>query len=189
MTQKRVVVVGIAAAFAAVLGTSAGIAATRSKERAAAPPATAPARVLGTDDGWSAYVAEDRTGRVCYLVGQPTKSAPAGAHRQPPSAMVTHRPAERVFNVVSFVEGYPLRDGSDVALEIGRRKFALFTNGDAAWARTSDLDHEIVDTLAKAHDAVVKGVPQRGPATTDTYTLAGFSKALALIDKACGVKR
>jgi hypothetical protein len=32
-------------------------------------------------------------------------------------------------------------------------------------------------------------MPKKGRATTDTYALAGFSKALALIDKACDVKR
>ena len=36
---------------------------------------------------------------------------------------------------------------------------------------------------------VTVAAPQKGPATSDTYALAGFPKALALIDKACGVKR
>ena len=43
--------------------------------------------------------------------------------------------------------------------------------------------------MAKGKQAVVKGVPQKGPPTTDTYSLAGFAQTLALIDKACGVKR
>jgi len=36
---------------------------------------------------------------------------------------------------------------------------------------------------------VVKATPQKGPATTDTYSLAGFAQALAMIDKACEIKR
>jgi hypothetical protein len=36
---------------------------------------------------------------------------------------------------------------------------------------------------------VVRAEPQKGPPTTDIYPLNGFPKALALIDKACGVKR
>jgi hypothetical protein len=36
---------------------------------------------------------------------------------------------------------------------------------------------------------VVKGVPQNGQPTTDTYSLASFAQTLALIDKACDVKR
>jgi hypothetical protein len=103
--------------------------------------------------------------------------------------MVTHRPAEKAANVVSFDSGYPLKEGSDVSLDIGGEKFDLFTKDDSAWARTSELDKTIVETLAKGKQAVVKATPQKGPATTDTYSLAGFAQALAMIDKACEIKR
>lgn len=186
----------VAVAGAVVACGLAGVASARSPEHkrpearhAAAPPAAPAAHLLGSAGSWSAYLAEDHTGKVCYLVGQPQKSRPASARRQAPSAMVTHRPKEKVYNVVSFVEGYPLKSGSDVRLDIGPRKFTLFTDGDAAWARTSDLDREIVQTLAKGRDAVVHGVPAHGAPTTDTYSLDGFSKALAMIDKACDVRR
>jgi hypothetical protein len=32
-------------------------------------------------------------------------------------------------------------------------------------------------------------MPDQGPPSIDIYSLAGFSRTLALIDKACGVKR
>lgn len=177
-----------------LIGAALGAAVTVSARAADKPPPAAAnppaARTLGTDGAWTAYVSEDRSGKVCYLVGQPAKSLPAALHRQA-SAMVTHRPQENVANVVSFVEGVPLKDGSDVSLKIGKREFKLFTKNDAAWAATSDLDKEIVTTLAKAkaRDVVARGTPQKGPATSDTYPLAGFAKALSLIDQACGVKR
>jgi len=172
---------------------AASVAAATVSARAADKPAPAvasppAAQTLGSDGAWTAYVSEDRSGKVCYLVGQPAKSLPASPHRQA-SAMVTHRPQENIANVVSFVEGVPLKNGSDVTLVIGKKDFKLFTKNDAAWAATPDLDKEIVTTLAKARDVVARGIPQRGPATSDTYSLAGFAKALALIDKACGVKR
>jgi len=160
------------------------------------PPAAAPSggvasttESLGASGPWSAYASRDKTGRVCYLVGQPQKSDSAGTPRKAPSAIVTHRPAENITNVVSFVEGYALKDGSEVALEVGDKKFELFTKDDGAWARTEELDRTIVGTLAHAKSAIVKGTPQKGRPTTDVYSLAGFAKALALIDKACGVKR
>jgi hypothetical protein len=152
---------------------------------AASPPA---ARTLGSEGAWTAYVSEDRSGKVCYLVGQPTRSLPAAPHRQA-SAMVTHRPQENIANVVSFVEGVPLKEGSEVTLTLGKKDFKLFTKNAAAWASTADLDKEIVTTLAKSRDVVARAIPQKGPGTSDTYSLAGFGKALALIDKACGVRR
>ena len=104
-------------------------------------------------------------------------------------AMVTHRTEDNVSNVVSFDEGYPLNEDDDVIVEVGRDKFPLFAKDDTAWARTSELDKTIVTTLAKEREAIIKATPKKGHPTTDTYSLAGFSKALALIDKACDVKR
>ena len=154
-----------------------------------AVPATAAAEQLGSAGAWTAYTAGDATGKVCYVVARPEKSEPGGSGRKLPMAMVTHRPAENVANVISFVEGYALKEGSDVALAVGDHKFELFTRDDSAWARTSELDRSIVAALAKGKRAVVKAQPQKGQPTTDIYPLNGFPKALALIDKACGVKR
>jgi hypothetical protein len=173
----------IGAALAAA--TAPALAADKPAPAVANLPAS---RTLGSAGSWTAYVSEDRSGKVCYLVGQPHKSLPASLHRQA-SAMVTHRPQENIANVVSFVVGVPLKDGSDLTLALGKKEFKLFTKNDAAWASTSDLDKEVVQTLAKSRDVVARGVPQRGPGTSDTYSLAGFDKALAMIDKACGVKR
>jgi len=154
----------------------------------AASPPTATQR-LGSAEGWTAYVYKEKSGQVCYLAGEPQKSEPANTKRKPPTAMVTHRPDEKVANVVSFVEGYPLKDGSTASLDIGGTKFDLFTKGDSAWAATSDLDKTIVEAMAKGKQAILKGTPQKGKPTTDTYSLGGFAQALAMIDKACGIKR
>jgi hypothetical protein len=154
-----------------------------------APKHPAAAQRLGGVGAWNAYLYKAKSGRVCYLAGAPQKSEPAKFKRKPRSATVTHRPDENVFNVVSFDEGYLLKEGSDASLDIGGTDFDLFTKGDGAWSRTSDLDKAIVEAMAKAKQAVVKGTPQKGPPTTDTYSLAGFTQTLALIDKACGVKR
>jgi Invasion associated locus B (IalB) protein len=190
-TIGRCLVGALVASAVALAAISSAPAAQPKKKQpeAGAAPAAPKAHSLGQFEGWAAYVSQDKTGKVCYLVGQPQKSDPAGVARKSPSAMVTHRPVEKIDNVVSFVEGYALKEGSDVALDVGGSKFDLFTKDDSAWARTSDLDKTIVATLAKGKQAVVKGVPQKGPPTTDTYPLAGFAKALAAIDKACGVKR
>jgi hypothetical protein len=76
--------------------------------------------------------------------------------------MVTHRPGEKIANVVSFIEGYPLKEGSEVSLYIGGVKFDLFTKGDSAWARTPELDKSIVEAMAKGKQAIVKSTSQKG---------------------------
>ena len=119
---------------------------------------------LGTVGAWSAYASRDKSGRVCYLVGQPQKSDSAGIARKAPIAMVTHRPAENIANVVSFVEGYPLKEGSEVALEIGDKKFELFTKDDGAWARTAELDRTIVSDPGARQERGRQGHSAKGRA-------------------------
>ncbi len=162
-----------------------------AKKPSGKPPPASPtaSQPLGTAEGWTAYVYKEKSGQVCYLLGGPQKSEPANVKRKSPTAMVTHRPDEKVANVVTFVEGYPLKEGSDASLDVGGTKFDLFTKGDSAWAATADLDKTIVEAMAKAKQAIIKATPQKGPPTTDTYSLAGFAQALAMIDKACGIKR
>jgi invasion protein IalB len=162
---------------------------SKKPANAAQTPAGTPAERLGAEGAWTAYAYSEKSGKVCYLAGEPKKSEPTAGKRKRPVAMVTHRPGEKIANVVSFIEGYPLKESSEVSLDIGGAKFDLFTKGDSAWARTPELDKAIVEAMAKGKQAVVKGTPQKGPATTDTYSLAGFAQALALIDKACDVKR
>jgi hypothetical protein len=193
MNPIRVLVAGVLALL--LILPSAEAAGSKKK---AAPPAPAEpaapkntggaAQQLGQNGSWTAYQAQDGSGSVCYVVGQPQKSE-AKVPRRPPMAMVTHRPGEKIANVVSFVEGYPIKPGSEVRIDIGGSIFDLFTKDDSAWARTAELDRMIVTSLGKGKQVVVRGTPQKGAATTDTYALAGFAKSLALIDKACGVKR
>jgi hypothetical protein len=192
MTTMRLFLFGVLCAV--LLSAGAGQAATKPKPKTTpvpAPPVAGdpgPAKSLGTSGSWTAYLAQNKSGNVCYVVGAPEKADPS-IKRKTVMAMVTHRTQDAVANVVSFDEGYPLNEEVDVVLEVGSAKFELFAKGDSAWARTSDLDKTIVTALIKEKQAVVKATPKKGHPTTDTYSLVGFSKALALIDQACDIKR
>jgi hypothetical protein len=154
------------------------------------PPKTATeVQRLGAAGGWSAYTYKDRSGQVCYVLGFPVKRTPPTGKRKLAVMMVTHRPQEHVADVVSLDEGYLFKEGSDASLDVDGTKFDLFTKGDTAWSRTPDLDKAIVAAMAKSSHAAIAGTPQKGPPISDTYSLAGFGRALALIDKACGIAR
>ena len=171
------------------LPTMGQTAKSKTPDNSTPPSATTPSERLGAAASWTAYAYKEKSGKVCYVVGEPQKQESTGRKRDHPLAMVTHRSGEKIANVVSFVEGYPLKEGSDVSLDIAGAKFDLFTKGDSAWARTAELDKAIVEAMAKGKHAVVKGVSQNGQPATETYSLAGFAQVLALIDKACDVKR
>jgi invasion protein IalB len=144
---------------------------------------------LGGAEGWEAYADAAGNKKICYLIGKPSKSEPAKIKRGSVYASVTHRPSEKRFNEVSFNSGYLFKDGSDAELSIDGKDFSLFTDKDGAWTRDAATDKAVVEALARGKQAVIKGTSIRGTATTDTYSLFGFSKALAAIDQACGVKR
>jgi len=145
---------------------------------------------LGGAQGWDAYSDTEKGHKICYLVGEPSKSEPANAKRNKIYASISHRPAEKVSNEVSFNAGYLFKDGSDAELIVdGHTKFSLFTNKDSAWSRDAATDKAVVEALARGKTAVLKGTSARGTETTDTYSLAGLTQALNQIDKACGVKR
>ncbi|HUK60525.1 MAG TPA: invasion associated locus B family protein [Stellaceae bacterium] len=144
---------------------------------------------LVADHGWTALAYSEKGGKVCYLVGTPEKSEPANLSRGRIDLYITHRPGEKALNVVHFDAGYPYKQGSSADLDVDGKKFSLFTDKESAWAADSATDKAVTEALAKGKHASLKGSSQRGTGTTDTYALVGFDKALAAIDKACGVKR
>jgi Invasion associated locus B (IalB) protein len=166
------------------------------KPAAASPPASVPkpatevkAERLGDAQGWSAFAETDKNAKVCYLVGRPMKVEPENLKRGDVYVYVTHRPAEKSFNVVNFAVGYPYKEASDAELAVDAKKFTLFTSKESAWARDAATEKSVVEAMSKGKQAVLKGVSQRGTGTMDTYVLAGFADMLGQIDKACGVKR
>src|ERR1700674_1556479 len=68
---------------------------------------------LGSAQGWEAYTDAGKGAKICYLIGKPSKSEPAGAKRSAIFASVTHRPGEKRTNEVSFTSGYLFKEGSD----------------------------------------------------------------------------
>lgn len=184
--------------FVAVLGVATLLAQpalcqTKTPQKQPAPAQAQPAQPqpkrLGAAQGWTAYTLAEKGGQICYVVGEPSKSEPAGAKRNPVHLLVTHNTADKTTGVVSFNAGYAFKDGSEVELDVGGKKFSLFTKEDTAWARDAATDKAIVDAMLKAKQAVIKGNSARGTATTDTYVLAGFGQVIGEIDKACKVKR
>ncbi len=144
---------------------------------------------IGGAKGWDAFAYTEKGAKVCYLVGQPAKSEPAGLSRGRVDAYVTHRPADKAVNVVHFDAGYAFKEGAVAELDVDGRKFQLFTAKDAAWANDAVEDKAVTEALGKGKRAILKGSSARGTGTTDTYALDGFKDALAAIDKACGVRR
>ncbi len=115
-------------ALAALLAAMPSLAVAQNKDA----PAEQGISRLGSAEGWSAYSDTEKNRKTCYLIGEPSKSEPAGAKRDKAQVTVTHRPQEKATNEVSFKAGYVFKEGSDAELAVDGKKFSLFTNKDAA---------------------------------------------------------
>lgn len=140
---------------------------------------------LGTFGKWVAYTYTEKGKPVCYMSAKPEKSEGSYKARGEVQLLITHRPAEKAFDVLSVVAGYQYKPDSDVVLTAGGQTFTLFTSADRAWARDAKTDKAVVEQLIKSNSAVIKGTSSRNTPTTDTVSLAGFSAAYKTIGDTC----
>jgi invasion protein IalB len=162
----------------------------KKPEKPAAAPA-APAQpagpvLLGSFGDWGAYATDAAgKGRVCYVLSRPKERAPKELKRDDGYLFISARPSENVHNEISFVLGFPTKDGSVGELVIGSAKHALVTKGASAWLKNAAEDNGVVELMKKNKTMTTKTASAKGNATTDTYQLAGLAQALDRIKKEC----
>ncbi len=140
--------------------------------------------LLGEFESWAAYTYQASDTKVCYISARPKASEPK-VKRDPAFFLVSNMPGRKVKGEVSTIIGYPFKKESKVLVVIDETKFELYTNGDGAWADTSDTEKKIVTALKAGKALKVTGTSWKGTKTVDTYGLEGVSSALAKIDEAC----
>jgi hypothetical protein len=144
--------------------------------------------LISVFNDWEAHAATSNSDKACYAGSRPAKQEGKYTNRGPAYVLVTHRPKDKVINVVNVEAGYTYQDGSEVTVSIGSQTFTLFTHGGQAWARDTATDAALVKAMRAGASMTVVGISARGTTTTDTYSLKGFSAAHQAIAQACGVK-
>lgn len=144
---------------------------------------------IGAFHAWSAYIFGPPQRRTCYIVGRPMRSEP-NVKRGDAYILISDQVGDKIMNQISVNAGYRYRKGSKVAVAIGGATFTLATVDkpgyrDTAWALDAKTRAELIDAMEKGSLMTVKGEPSRGAGTTDTYSLAGITKALQAIAHAC----
>ncbi len=139
-------------------------------------------------DDWSAFAVKTGSTKVCYIGSEPQKAVGKYKKRGETFILVTHRPAEKSVGVISLKAGYTYKKGSEVEIVVGGFKQQLFTDNGHAWAYDAKADKALVRAMMGGSSLVAKGVSSRGTATTDTYSLNGFTAAYKGASAACGIK-
>ena len=149
-------------------------------------------RVAAKTD-WSVFVESDPAS--CWSVSSPketvnTKDGRVVAVRRGDILLfVSYIPSQNAKGQVSFTGGYPFAPGSQVSLEIGSQTFQLFTdaetNKEMAWSPSDADDAKILTAMKRGAEAVLTARSARGTTTKDTFSLLGFTAALAEAESRC----
>ncbi len=153
-----------------------------------APPALAANGDLGTFKSWRSHRFAEAKQTICSMWSQPRKAEGNYKRRGEIFAFVTHRPAEKRVDRVSFEIGYDFKPGSALEVDIDGNRFALLTDGSTAWSDSPKESKALVKLMRAGLRMVVKGESRRGTKTKDTYSLRGFTAAHNAISKACKVR-
>jgi hypothetical protein len=123
---------------------------------------------------------------MCWVVSTPTKvvNSREGVRRGEIQLMVTYRPGAETPEV-AFTGGYPFKPESVVKLQIGSDTFDLYPDGEWAWPVSAADDGRIQESMKAGADALLTGESSRGTVTKDTFSLIGFTDALAAARQNC----
>lgn len=140
---------------------------------------------------WSVFHPKDPV--ECYIASMPTNSdAKRGGksvtvRRGEITLYVSSRPADNVTNEVSFSSGYPFNPDENVKVRIGSETFEFYVEGEVAWPDSPEQDAKVIAAMKRGSTAVITGLSRRGTTTIDTFSLLGFTDALAEASKRCNV--
>lgn len=144
--------------------------------------------LVATKTDWSVFV-EDNP-KECWGVSSPKETVntrdgePVSVKRSDILLFVTFRPGQ-AGGETSFTGGYPFAPGSKVGLDVDGTKFELVTDGEWAWAASTDEDGKILEALKKGGAAVLTAKSAKGTQTKDTFSLRGFTAAMTEAGDRC----
>jgi len=129
--------------------------------------------------------------KECWGVSKPTETINSrdgnvvSVRRGDIMMFVTFRPGTGAKGEISFTGGYPFAPGSPVKVEIDGTAFELFSEGEWAWPSSTTDDDALLVALKKGASAVVTARSARGTQTKDTFSLQGFTAAMADAEVRC----
>ena len=140
---------------------------------------------IGVFDDWNAYIFNNKKDKVCFVASMPLKSTGEYTRRGDVFLMVSHRPNEQLYDVLTFVAGYTFMPRSEVRFRVGNVKANLFTSEDTAWAKNLKTDEEIARAMNKSVRVTVRGLTIEGIETHDVFSMKGFNNAMEAINRLC----
>ncbi|MDH3413174.1 MAG: invasion associated locus B family protein [Gammaproteobacteria bacterium] len=146
------------------------------------------ADVIGVHRDWVAVTSINGKQKTCMMWSQPKKSEGYKGKRGDVFAFVTHQPAEKRLDRVSFENGYHMGKPAAVQVKVGDQTFALSASGTGAWARNGTDDAALIKVMRAGNTMTVVAKGPGGETVKDSYSLSGFTAAYNAISAACKVR-
>ena len=147
---------------------------------------SAKTKFIGTHKDWTAYSNKEKNGKTCFIASEPLKSSGNydKSNRGKTYVFVTNV-KNGTIHEISVVAGFNYKKNTKVKFTIDKNTTLMFPIDDRAWSESSKVDKTLVRKMKKGNKLVVEGTSSPGNVIIDHYSLSGFTKALALIDKNC----
>jgi hypothetical protein len=191
-------VVGLVSLAMLALPCTAFAAAKKQPEKPPEKAASDKPLLVATFGDWGVYQTKSGKGRICYTLAQPKERLPANLQRDAGYAFISDRPAEGVRNEISFIMGFDVAGAGDAGADpkkktvakdavavVGDQSFDLLPKGANLWVKNAAKEGQLIDEMRKGVKLIVKAASKRGNATSDSYSLSGFSQALDRVQKDC----
>lgn len=146
---------------------------------AAATPALAQRRPLGTWFFWGAFRDNER----CFAISEPHQASADQGQR--PFASIGWWPGRGLAGQLHVRLGRQKRQGSAVLLRVDGRTFQLVSGARDAWAPDARADAEIVAAIRTGVDMSIETRSANGLAMRDLYRLRGAATAIDAAAIAC----
>ena len=157
----------------------------------ASPVAADSANLLGVFTNWRAFTTGTGNDMTCYAMSAPRAVEPKTAKRADIFLMVSDWPGRKVKAEPEIIPGYQYKLTTPVTLGIGGTRFNFFPRNNGAngtaWLQNLGDGRALTDAFTHGVSAVAIGASLKGTRTVDTYSLAGFSDAMAKIHAACNM--
>lgn len=149
------------------------------------PAFAAEKKKIGVYGDWYAYQLLEKGRKTCYMFSRPVRAEGKYKKRGDIFTLVTHSPADKMFDTVSVMAGYTYKRDSKVSVSIDGQTYSFFTDKETAWAEDEEMDRLVAKAIRSGKRMVIKGTSSRGTRTTDTYSLKGSGAAYKAISKKC----
>lgn len=136
---------------------------------------------------WKVFSVEQSNKKICYTVSNPIEMAGNHNSDRVPYIMVSIFGNNK--QEVSISAGYIFRTYSNVSVSIdGIQERFVAEEDSLAWPEKNGSDKRIIKEMQDGYKIFVFSESYSGTYSVDTYSLAGFKKAIEKTKKICGVK-